>query len=68
MKTRLSLDALTRWTSSRYLGPITVALAVLALAVNEIGYQSVERLDEQNTAILQVRMLSNQVQLTALMM
>ncbi len=68
MKKHLSLTTLTRWTSSRYLGPATLVLGLLALAVNEMGYQSVERLDEQNTAILRVRVLSNQVRLTALMM
>jgi signal transduction histidine kinase len=68
MTTERSRALLARWTSSRYLGPVMVVLAVLALAVNEIGYQSVARLDEQNTAILRVRMLSDQVRLTALLM
>jgi len=64
----LSPDTLARWTSSRYLGPVTVALAVLVLAVNEIGYQSVERLVEQNAVILKARTLSDQVRLTTLTM
>ncbi len=64
----LSPETLGRWTSSRYLVPATVTLAVLVLAVNEIGYQSVERLVEQNAVILRARTLSNQVRLTALMM
>ena len=68
MKKRLSLQALTRWTSGHFLGPATLVLGVLALVVNETGYQSVERLDERNTAILRVRILTNQVQLTTLMM
>jgi signal transduction histidine kinase len=61
----LSREALARWTSSRYLGPVTVALALLVLAVNEIGYQSVSSLLAQNTLILQARTLSDQVRLTA---
>jgi signal transduction histidine kinase len=63
-----SPDALVRWTSSRYLGPITLALAVLGLAVNEVGYQAVERLVAQNAVILEARTLSDQVRLTALTM
>ena len=64
----LSPDTLARWTSSRYLGPVTVALAVLGLAVNEISYVSVERLAAQNAVILDARTLSDQVRLSALMM
>jgi hypothetical protein len=64
----LSPDTLTRWTSSRYLGPVTLALAALGLAVNEIGYYAVERLVEQNAVILEARRLSDQVRLTTLMM
>lgn len=63
-----SPETLLRWTSSRYLGPVTVALAALVLAFNEIGYQSVERLNEQNSVILEARTLSDQVRLTALAM
>ena len=62
------LEALTRWASSRYLGPITLVLAALALVVNEIGYQSVESLDQQNADTLRVRTLANQVRLTVLRM
>lgn len=43
----LSPDTLSRLTSSRYLGPLTLALAVPGLAVNEIGYQSLERLSDR---------------------
>ena len=64
----LSPDTLRRLTSSRYLGPLTVALAVSGLAVNEIGYQSLERLSEHNAIILEARALADQVRLTALMM
>lgn len=64
----LSPDTLARWTSSRYLGPVTVTLAVLVLAVNEIGYYAVEHLVEQNTVILESRTLADQVRLMALMM
>ena len=64
----LSPDTLRRWTSSRYLGPVTLALAVLGLAVNEISYHALERLIEQNAVILEARTLSDQVRLTALMM
>jgi signal transduction histidine kinase len=65
---KLSADTLVRWTSSRYLGLVTMSLAVLLLAVNEFSYYSVERLTEQNAAIVEVRTLSEQVRLTALMM
>jgi len=61
-------DTLRRWTYSRYLGAVTLALAVLGLAVNEISYYSLERLVEQNALILEARRLSDQVRLTALMM
>ena len=54
--------------TSRYLAPVTVALAVLVLSINEIGYYSVERLVEQNTAILEARALSDQLRVTALTM
>jgi signal transduction histidine kinase len=64
----LSPEALARWTSTRYLGPVTVALAVLVLAVNEIGYQSLESLVAQNAVILEARTLSDRVRLTALAM
>ena len=64
----LSPDTLRRLTSSRYLGPITVALAVSGLAVNEIGYQSLEQLSEQNAIIIETRTLADHVRLTALMM
>ncbi|MGL6110703.1 MAG: CHASE3 domain-containing protein [Rubrivivax sp.] len=64
----LSPDTLRRLTSSRYLGPLTVVLAVSGLAVNEIGYQSLERLSEHNAIILEARALADQVRLTALMM
>ena len=64
----LSPDTVRRLTSGRYLGPLTVALAVSGLAVNEIGYQSLERLSEQNAIILEARTLADQVRLTALMM
>lgn len=64
----LSPDTLARWTSSRYLGPITLALAVLGLAVNEFSYHAVERLAAQNAVILEARTLSDQVRMTALMM
>ena len=64
----LSYDALVRWTSSRFLGPITLGLAVLGLTVNEVGFQAVQRLTEQNNLILEARTLSAQVRLTALMM
>lgn len=68
MPTMLSADTLARWTSSRYLGPLTLALAALGLTVNEVSYRTVEQLAEQNTRILEARMLSDQVRLTALMM
>jgi signal transduction histidine kinase len=55
-------------TSGRYIGPLTLAFAVLGLTVNEIGYQSLERLSEQNAIILEARTLADQVRLTALMM
>lgn len=61
-------DTLLRMTSSHYLGPITVALAVSGLAVNEIGYQSLEQLSEQNAIIVETRTLADQVRLTTLMM
>lgn len=64
----LSPDSLARWTSSRFLGPVTLALAVLGLAFNEIGYRAVERLAAQNAVILEARTLSDRVRLTALMM
>ncbi len=64
----LSPDTLRRLTSSRYLGPITVALAVSGLAVNEIGYQALEQLSGQSAIIMETRMIANQVRLTALMM
>lgn len=64
----LSPDTLARWTSSRYLGPVTLALAVLALAINELGFQTVERLTAHNATILEARTLSSQVRLTMLMM
>ena len=64
----LSPDTLRRLTSGRYLGPLTVALAVSGLAVNEIGYQSLEHLSEQNAIIVETRTLADQVRLTALMM
>lgn len=64
----LSPDTLTRWTSIRYLGPVTLALAALVLAVNEIGYYALERLVEQNAVILEAGRLSDQVRLTTLMM
>ena len=64
----LSPDTLARWTSSRYLGPVTLALAVVGLAINEFSYHAVERLAAQNAVILEARTLSDQVRLTALMM
>lgn len=64
----LSPDALARWTSSRYLGPVTVALALLVLTVNEVGYRSVETFVKQNAVILEARTLSEQVRHMALMM
>ena len=64
----LSPDALVRWTSSRYLGPVAVALAVLVLSVNEIGYQSIASLNAQNEVILKARTLSDQLRLTTLTM
>jgi signal transduction histidine kinase len=64
----LSPDSLTRWTSSRYLGPFTLTLAVLGLAINEIGHYTLERLSEQNAVILEARTISDKVRLTALMM
>jgi len=63
-----SPDTLARWTSSRYLGRLAVVLAVLLLAVNEIGYHAVERLARQNAVILEARTLADQVRLTALAM
>jgi len=64
----LSPDTLARWTSSRYLGPVTLALAVVGLAINEFSYHAVERLAAQNAVILEARTLSDQVRLTSLMM
>jgi signal transduction histidine kinase len=64
----LSPETLARWTSSRTLGPAAVLLAVLVLAVNEIGYTAVERLVDQNAVILEARTLSAQVRLMALSM
>lgn len=61
-------DTLRRLTSSRYLGAITVALAMSGLAVNEMGYQSLEQLSEQNAIIVETRTLADQVRLTTLMM
>ena len=55
-------------TSSRYLGPVTVALAALVLAVNEFGYRSLERLSEQRAVILEARTRSDEVRLLTLMM
>jgi signal transduction histidine kinase len=45
-----------------------MALAVSALAVNEIGYQWLERLSKQNAISIETRTLTDQVRLTALMM
>ena len=64
----LSPGTLSRLASGRYIGPLTLAFAVLGLTVNEIGYQSLERLSEQNALILEARTLADQVRLTALMM
>jgi signal transduction histidine kinase len=63
-----SPDTLARWTSSRYLGRLAVLLAVLLLAVNEIGYHAVERLARHNAVILEARTLADQVRLMALTM
>jgi len=63
-----SPDTLARWTSSRYVGPVTLVLAVLGLAINEFSYHAVERLAAQNALILEAQALSDQVRLTALMM
>ena len=52
----------------RTLGPVTLALAVLALSINEVGYYSVERLFEQNAVILEARALADQLRVTALAM
>jgi signal transduction histidine kinase len=68
LPTMLSPDTLLRWTSSRFLGPITVVFAVMVVAVNEIGYYAVEHLVEQNAVILEARTLSAQVRLMALTM
>ena len=64
----LSPDTLARWASSRYPGPVTMALAVLVLVINEFGYYSVESLVQQNTVNLEARALSDQVRITALVM
>jgi signal transduction histidine kinase len=64
----LSLGALSRLTSGRYIVPLTLALALFGLAVNEIGYQSLQRLSDQNAKVLETRALADQVRLTALMM
>jgi len=61
-------ETLARWTSSRYLGPVTLTLAVLGLAINEFNYQAVESLAAQNAVIMEARTLSDQVRLTALAM
>ena len=62
------LDALTRWTTGRSLGAATVALALLVLAVNELGYRSVERLVAQRAIILEARTLTDEVRRLTLMM
>ena len=64
----LSPDTRRRLTFSRFLAPITVALAVVALTVNELGYQSLERLNQQRATILETLTIADQVRLTALMM
>jgi signal transduction histidine kinase len=61
-------DARSRWTTSRCLGPVTVTLALLLLAVNEFGYRSVERLVEQRAIILEARTLADEVRRLTLMM
>ena len=61
-------DALAHWTTSRYLGAVTVALALLLLAVNELGYRSVERLVAQRAIILEARTLADEVRRLTLMM
>ena len=61
-------EALARWRTSRSLGAVTVALALLVLAVNELGYRSVERLVEQRAIILEARTLADEVRRLTLMM
>jgi signal transduction histidine kinase len=63
-----STERLGRWVSSRYVGPLAVTLAVLVLAVSEIGYQGVQNIGEDREVMLEARAAAGKVRRLILMM